>query len=69
MAYYKNGDVETLSKEYVTRPLEVITIPFSDSLEIFSYSVEHGGLPDKVERIVYASNGNSYKWIIYRRAS
>jgi peptidoglycan hydrolase-like protein with peptidoglycan-binding domain len=65
IGYYPNGKSEMITKGYILNPNQTLQIPFNEFQEIFTYSIEHKSIPEKIEYIIYPSNGNAFKWIIY----
>jgi peptidoglycan hydrolase-like protein with peptidoglycan-binding domain len=65
VGYYPNGKNEMMTKGYILNPNESIQIPFETFQDMFTYSIEHKSIPEKIEYIIYPSNGNAFKWIIH----
>lgn len=65
IGYYPDGKSSMLSKGYTVSAKQNMQIPFSDFNEIFTYSIEHNSIPQKVEYIIYPSNGAAFKWVIH----
>ena len=65
VGYYPDGSNEMMTKGYVLTPNQSMQIPFTEFHEMFTYSIEHKSIPEKIEYIIYPSNGNAFKWIIH----
>ena len=65
IAYYPDGENEMMTKGYVLTPKQISQIPFSTFQDMFTYSIEHKSIPEKIEYIIYPANGNAFKWIIH----
>ena len=65
IAYYPDGKNEMMSKGYKMGPNESIYIPFTEFQSLFTYSIKHKSVPEKIEYIIYPSNGTAFKWIIH----
>jgi peptidoglycan hydrolase-like protein with peptidoglycan-binding domain len=65
IAYYPNGKSEMMVKGYVLEPNKSMQIPFVTFQDMFTYSIEHKSIPQKIEYILYPANGSAFKWIIH----
>lgn len=65
IAYYPDDKIKTTTKGYTLTASQSMQIPFSEFQDMFVYSIEHKSIPEKIEYIIYPSNGNAFKWIIH----
>ena len=53
-----------ITKGYTLMQNQTAKIPFEEFQDMFTYSVKHKSIPEKIEYIIYPANGSAFKWII-----